>query len=369
MLIRRVGCPQPSHRSQNHRRFSPAWRPRARHRRNHAKGICFTGVFDSNGNGAVLSSSQIFTRGQYPALGRFNLATPNANAADAMVRVRGLGLQISAPNGEVWRSAMIDPPFFPVATVEGFYALQLASKSKDPSAMGTFAAAHPEIKAFGGWAKSAPWTGSYAEEPYKSLDSFIFTDESGAKRAVRWSYIPQAQAVPITQAELSKRGPNYLEQEIAERVGRAPQRWTLMLTVADPSDQTVDPSKAWPKGRRTIKAGELVVQRIEAEADGPCGMLTSIRRSCQTASPSPMIRFRPLAPPHMRSPTTPVRRRPSIIRIRNRVRTHEHRPSAFHRSSARAALADGTLPSRNALHRRWHGLDSYAEICTFACNT
>ncbi len=250
--------------------LAPPGGPALGHRRNHAKGICFTGVFDSNGNGAALSSSQIFTRGQYAALGRFNLATPNANAADAMVRVRGLGLQISSPDGEVWRAAMIDPPFFPIATPEAFYALLLASKSKDPNAMKTFAAAHPEIKAFGGWAKSAPWTGSYAEEPYNSLNSFIFTDESGAKRAVRWSYSPQAQAVPITQAELSKRGPNYLEQEIAERVGKAPQRWTLTLTVADSSDQTADPSKPWPKGRRTITAGELVVQKVEAEADGPC---------------------------------------------------------------------------------------------------
>jgi catalase len=87
---------------------------------------------------------------------------------------------------------------------------------------------------------------------------------------VRWSYLPQAQAVPISPADLAKRGPNYLEQEIAERVGKAPQRWTLMLTVANPGDQTSDPSKAWPKDRRTIDAGVLVVQKIEAEADGPC---------------------------------------------------------------------------------------------------
>jgi catalase len=250
--------------------LAPPSGPALGHRRNHAKGICFTGVFDSNGNGAAISSSQIFARGEYPAIGRFNLATPNAYAQDAMVRVRGLGLQISTPTGEVWRAAMIDPPFFPVATVEGFYALQLASKSKDPNAMGSFVAAHPEIKAFGGWAKSAPWTASYAEEPYNSLNAFIFTDNSGAEHAVRWSYVPQAQAVPISPADLAKRGPNYLEQEIAERVGKAPQRWTLTLTVADPSDQTSDPSKVWPKGRRTIDAGVLVVQKIEAEADGPC---------------------------------------------------------------------------------------------------
>ena len=43
------------------------------HRRNHAKGICFTGVFEANGAGTALSYAQVFTRGRYPALGRLNL--------------------------------------------------------------------------------------------------------------------------------------------------------------------------------------------------------------------------------------------------------------------------------------------------------
>src|ERR1700704_2832447 len=42
------------------------------HRKNHAKGICFTGVFEANGAGTALSHAQVFTRGQYPVLGRFN---------------------------------------------------------------------------------------------------------------------------------------------------------------------------------------------------------------------------------------------------------------------------------------------------------
>src|SRR5215471_12257414 len=46
------------------------------HRRNHSKGICFTGIFEANGSGSELSRAAVFARGQYPALGRFNLATP-----------------------------------------------------------------------------------------------------------------------------------------------------------------------------------------------------------------------------------------------------------------------------------------------------
>src|SRR6202008_1898561 len=79
-----------------------------------------------------------------------------------------------------------------------------------------------------------------------------------------------AQAVPIAAADLAKLGPVHLEQEIADRVAKAPQRWTMTVTVADPGDPTADPSKAWPDGRRTVEVGTLVVQKVEAERDGPC---------------------------------------------------------------------------------------------------
>jgi catalase len=240
------------------------------HRRNHAKGICFTGVFESNGAGAELSKAQVFAKGQYPALGRLNLATPNPNAADATVRVRGIGLQISTPDGQEWRSAMIDPPVFAVATPQAFYELLTASGSRDPKAMKSFAAAHPEFGAFVAWAQSAPWTGSFAEDRFNSLNSFVFTDASGTDHTVRWSLLPAAQPVAVPPEELAKKGPDFLDQDITQRVAAGPQRWILTVTVANPGDPTADPTKAWPADRRTVEVGTLVVQKIETEPDGPC---------------------------------------------------------------------------------------------------
>ena len=250
--------------------LAPASGPALGHRRNHAKGICFTGVFEASGAGSELSTAQVFAKGTYPVVGRFNLATADPDAADASVRVRGLGVMITTPDGEQWRMAMIDPPFFPVSNPHAFYELLRASASKDPGAMGAFAQAHPEIAAFGGWAKSAPWTGSYAEEPYNSLNAFVFTDASGASHAVRWSLVPTAKPVPVPPEELAKRGPNFLEDEIAERIKGGPLRWTMVVTVANPGDQTADPSKAWPDDRRKIEVGTLTAQAIIPEADGPC---------------------------------------------------------------------------------------------------
>jgi catalase len=240
------------------------------HRRNHAKGICFTGAFEASGEGAELSTAPMLARGSYPVVGRFNLGTENPDAADATVRVRGMGLQITAPGGAVWRMAMINPPVFVVSTVQGFYDLLTASSSKAPDALKQFVAAHPEFAGFGAWAGSAPWMASYAAERFNGLNAFLFVDGGGAAHPVRWSLLPAAAPEPIAPDELAKRGPDYLEHEIATRVQGAPQRWTMVATLAAPGDPTADPTKAWPADRRNVTLGTLTVQQVEPEADGPC---------------------------------------------------------------------------------------------------
>lgn len=251
--------------------MAPPGGPAPGHRRNHAKGVCFTGRFESNGAGTALSRAPMLAQGSFPVVGRFNLGTPDPAAVDGAQRVRGLSVQIKAPDGQTWRTGTIDLPFFPVSTPQAFYELLVASgKKDDPDAMKQFAAAHPEIGAFGAWAKDAPFTESYAEDRFNSLNSFVFTDASGTERAVRWSFVPAAAAVTVPGDELKKRPADFLETDIAQRVAAGPQRWTLAVTVANPGDPTADPSKAWPADRRTVEVGTLVADKVEAEADGPC---------------------------------------------------------------------------------------------------
>ena len=250
--------------------LAPPAGPALGFRRNHAKGICFTGTFEANGAGTALSKAQMFATGTYPVTGRFNLAVPDPKAEDATARVHGLSLRIRTPDGQEWRAAMIDAPFFPVATPQAFYELQLISARKDPEAMKNFAAAHPEFGVFGAWAGSAPFTGSYAENRYNGLDSFIFTNAQGQDRTVRWSFRPLATPVSVPADELKKRDPDFLAKDITQRVAQSSQRWTMTVAVADPGDAIADPSKAWPDDRRTIDVGTLAVQKVEPEADGAC---------------------------------------------------------------------------------------------------
>src|SRR5262245_44832853 len=97
-------------------------------RRNHAKGVGVSGFFESNGNGGRLSKAAVFRQSRVPVIGRFSLGGGIPDAADAPGAVRGLGLEFSLPDGELWRTAMIDRPVFPFRTPEAFYEQMLASK-------------------------------------------------------------------------------------------------------------------------------------------------------------------------------------------------------------------------------------------------
>ncbi len=239
-------------------------------RRNHAPGVCVIGTFQATGAAAALSSATVFRVGTSKLLGRFSLGSPQPMAPEASTRVRGFAFRITSPDGAEWRSAMIDLPFFPVGTPAAFLQLLQAGGSKDPGAMGRVAAAHPELKNFGAWAKSAPWTPSFAEERYNSLDAFVGTDASGNTHHVRWSLLPTAPVDHVTPDALAAMPKNFLDQDLTRRLASAPLSWTMVLTEAGPGDNTADPSQAWPADRKTITAGTITLTESTPTNTGPC---------------------------------------------------------------------------------------------------
>ena len=74
----------------------------------------------------------------------------------------------------------------------------------EPDAMQHFLAAHPESAPFFEWAKTAPWTASYADQTYNSLNAFHFIDAGGHGRLVRWSMHPIEPLHDVLQAELAR---------------------------------------------------------------------------------------------------------------------------------------------------------------------
>lgn len=241
------------------------------YRRNHAKGVCVMGYFDSNGQAQTYSVAQVFEAGRTPVVGRFAVPGGSPYAPDSSVPIRSMALRFTQANGQQWRTGMNSMPVFPVATPQAFYEL-LQAQQPDPSTgkpnaakLGAFFAAHPEAAAFGAWIKTAKPSASYVTDSYWSLNAFELVDANGQKHAVRWRMVPEA-----SDATTGGSDANYLDADLAQRLAQGPQRWHLLITLANPGDPTNDATKSWPADRREVDAGTLVLTGTEAQQSGAC---------------------------------------------------------------------------------------------------
>jgi len=65
----------------------------------------------------------VFWTGRVPVgAGRFSLGGGDPHIGDAPDTIRGLGLLFRLPDGEEWRTAMINRPSFPVKHPGGHFA-------------------------------------------------------------------------------------------------------------------------------------------------------------------------------------------------------------------------------------------------------
>jgi catalase len=239
-------------------------------RRNHAKGVGVSGFFDSNGNGARLSEAVVFRPGRVPVLGRFSLGGGKPYAADMPDAVRGLGLQFSLPDGELWRTAMINLPVFPFHTPEAFYEQLLASKpdpntgKPDPGNMKAFLARHPETARALTVIKGQPASSGFANSTYHSLNAFRFINAAGDSIPVRWLVTPEmpfeaASSVPAAEDK------SYLFDALIAQIHRQPLRWHLIVIVGQPGDPTNDATVAWPAEREQVDVGTLTLDQVESD--------------------------------------------------------------------------------------------------------
>jgi catalase len=202
-------------------------------RRNHAKGIGVSGFFESNGNGVRLSKALLFRRGRVPVIGRFSLGGGQPYATDTPDVVRGLGLEFSMPDGELWRTAMINLPVFPFRTPEAFYEQLIASKpdpgtgKPDPATMAAFQARHPETVHALAVIKGQPVSSAFGNSTFHGLNAFRFIDAAGASVPVRWVLTPLQ---PFEAATASAAGDkNYLFDSLIADIHRQHLRWRLIV--------------------------------------------------------------------------------------------------------------------------------------------
>lgn len=144
-------------------------------RRNHAKGLCFNGWFDSNGQGAALSKATVFQPGRVSVIGRFSLGGGNPYQADKAATIRGMAICFMPAHGEEWRTAMINFPVFPFPTPEAFYDQLLAlapdpaTGKPNPARVKAFFAKYPESAKALKLIHSQPVSSGFANSTFNGL--------------------------------------------------------------------------------------------------------------------------------------------------------------------------------------------------------
>lgn len=245
-------------------------------RRNHAKGVCIAGYFDSNGEGVRLSKAAVFRPGKVPIIGRFSLNGGQPYMPDGPAAVRAMGLSFRPPDGGEWRMAMIDIPVFVVKDAEGFYEQLLASRpdpatgKPDPAKMKDFVARHPETGRALQIVQANLFSSGFANASYNSLHAFRFVNTAGASPPVRWSMAAVDPFEPEPSVQPAAQDGNYLFDALIARIGQAPVQWRLVVTTGQAGDPTDDATIPWPSNRQHTDVGTLTINHIEGEAPGNC---------------------------------------------------------------------------------------------------
>ena len=241
-------------------------------RRNHAKGVCVRGFFDSNGQGTRLSKAVVFQSGRVPVIGRFSLGVGDPHATDELSTVRGLGLQFSLADGEEWRTAMVDLPVFPFKDPQAFYDNLVASQrdpnthQPDPAKGAAFLGSHPETARALAIIKSHVPSSGFGNAAYYGLNAFRFVNADGASTYVRWTLAPVQPYEAGTGASQEK---NFLFDGVIASMQQHALQWRLVLTVAQPGDPTDDATTPWPEGREQVDVGTLTLDSVESEETSP----------------------------------------------------------------------------------------------------
>jgi catalase len=244
-------------------------------RRNHAKGVCVRGSFLSNGQGTRLSKAVVFQAGRVPVIGRFSLGGGDPHASDEFTNVRGLGLQFSLPDGEEWRTAMVNLPVFPFKDPQAFYDNLVASQrdpatqKPDPAKLAAFLANNPETARALGIIKSHAPSSGFDNSTFYGLNAFRFISEGGTPTFVRWTLVPvqvQPEAASVTTTSQDK---NFLFDGLIASILQHPLQWRLVLTVGQPGDSTNDATIPWPAEREQVDVGTLTLDSVQSEEDSP----------------------------------------------------------------------------------------------------
>lgn len=245
-------------------------------RRNHTKGTCGVGEFTGTRAAAAYSHSPLFSGKRLPVIARFSLAGGDPHALDTAKSPRGMALEFSLPGGELQHITMLNTPMFGAAQPSTFLAQMVAMKpdpstgKPDPDKLREFRETHPDSRAQAEFLATHNPPPSYANSAYFGIHTFHFVDRAGKVTLVRWRFVPRDGEKRLSDAELKSMQGDFLEHRLIERTKSGKVRWDMIVTLGEPGDPQDNPTLAWPKGRKEIKAGTLTISSAMPQQGAAC---------------------------------------------------------------------------------------------------
>lgn len=238
-----------------------------------AKGQCVSGSFTPSPDGAKLSKSPMFAKGERPVLARFSMGGGNPAIPDFTKAVtRGFAMRID-PDGDASEFVFISAPVFgfktPEQLVEGFKVRVPGTDGKpDAAKVKAFVDANPETGRQAKHLAGKPIPASYAATPYWGVHAFTLTDAAGKPTVAKLMFTPKGGEQGLTDDEAKAKGKDFYVAELTERLKAEPAAFDLVATVAKSGDPLTDATSEWVEGdRERVTLGTLTIAKIAENAD------------------------------------------------------------------------------------------------------
>jgi catalase len=236
----------------------------------HAKGTMLTGRFTPSRGAASLTRAPHINRESTSVTVRFSNSTgvPLVPDNDPNANPRGLAIRFHLAERVHTDIVSHSTDGFPTRTgpefLEFLRALAASDPSKpSPSPIEAFLAAHPKALAFVQAPKPAP--SSFARESYFGVTAMRFTNKDGVSRYGRYRIVPEAGSDHLPDAIAVARNPNFLFDELAERIARGPIVFRVLTQLANDGDAVDDATVHWPEERTLLDLGAITLTEPVAD--------------------------------------------------------------------------------------------------------
>jgi catalase len=238
----------------------------------HARGTLLTGTFTPDPDAASLSRAPHITRPSTPVTARFSNSTgiPLLPDNDPNANPRGLAIRFHLAEHVHTDIVSHSTDGFPARTGQEFLEfLQAAAASgpetPSPKPIEQFLGSHPAALAFVQAPKPSP--SSFAKETYFGVTAMRFINNEGAGRYGRYRIIPDAGVEHLDPEVTKDKGPNFLFDELTERIAAGPISFQIFAQLANDGDEVNDATVHWPEDRPLTRLGQIVLTAPVANDD------------------------------------------------------------------------------------------------------